>query len=83
MKHTTLPSGPFVDRIEGDKAVLVISGREQVVAVGSLPANAREGCVLTADLKRVDDPATRAAQARIAEARSAAGKDDDGGDFSL
>lgn len=83
MKPTVILPGPFVDRIEGDVAVLIVDGREQIVAVASLPAGAREGSVLTPDLRAVDATATQDARARIAALRSEAARDDDGGDFSL
>ncbi len=73
---------PFVDRIEGDVAVLIVDGAEKRVPRASLPEDAREGVYLTDDLKRVDADETAAASARVA-AKRAALKSDDGGDFSL
>ncbi len=75
-------AGPFVDRIEGKQAVLVIDGKEKSVPLSSLPRGTREGVYLTADLKGIDDAETRRAAGEI-EARRERMKKDDGGDFSL
>jgi hypothetical protein len=74
--------GPFVDRLEGKTAVLVVDGREEKVPLSTLPKGVREGVYLTADRTAVDQAATDAAAAEIA-ARRARLKKDDGGDFSL
>ena len=75
-------AGPFVDRIEGRIAVLVVDGREEKVPLAQLPKGTREGVWLTADRKAVDRAATEAAKAEI-EARRKSLKKDDGGDFAL
>jgi hypothetical protein len=74
--------GPFIDRIEGDWAVLISKGVERRVPRKSLPHGAREGAYLTPDLQCVDRAATEASER---EARSLRGRleKDDGGDFSL
>ncbi|MSP93418.1 MAG: DUF3006 domain-containing protein [Myxococcales bacterium] len=74
---------PFVDRIEGNVAIVLIDGQERQLPTSSLPAGAREGCVLTADLTAFDENATRAARERVAALRTRAGNADDGSDFSL
>jgi len=75
-------ANPFVDRIEGSVAVLIIGGRESRVPLGDLPEGLKEGVYLTADLKQIDRAATEAAAADI-EARRKRLEQDDGGDFSL
>ena len=73
---------PFVDRIEGKRAVLVVDGRERRVPLASLPAGVREGVYLTPDLSAIDPGAAEDAEAEIAERRARLVQDD-GGDFSL
>jgi hypothetical protein len=75
-------AGPFVDRIEGRIAVLIVDGREEKVPLDKLPKGLREGVYLTADRRAIDRAATDAATAEI-EARRKSLKKDDGGDFSL
>jgi len=75
-------AGPFVDRIEGRIAVLIVDGREEKVPLDKLPKGVREGVYLTGDRKAIDLAATDAAKAEIA-ARRAKLKKDGGGDFSL
>jgi hypothetical protein len=83
----TLPPGApmtplFLDRIEGDLAVLEHAGRELRLPVALLPAGAREGEVLQLLLTR-DAAATQARSAATQARRTKLGKDDDGGDFKL
>lgn len=73
---------PFVDRIEGLHAVVVVDGEEKRVLLAQLPKDVREGVYLTADLKAVDQAATEAALDEIAHRRDRV-KKDDGGDFAL
>ncbi len=74
---------PFVDRLEGAFAVLVIDGRERRVARASLPPGAGEGTYLSSDLTSVDRAATEEAARSVAARRAALARDDDGGDVSL
>ena len=74
---------PFVDRIEGSVAVLVIDGRESRVPLTRLPPGVREGVYLTADLKQVDQAATDEAKGEVEALRKKLSQDDDGGDLSL
>ena len=76
-------AGPFVDRIEGRVAVLIVDGREEKVPLDKLPKGAHEGVYLTADRKAIDRDATDAAKAEIEARRNALKKGDDGGDISL
>jgi hypothetical protein len=75
-------TAPFVDRIEGQVAVLVVDGRERRVPLKELPKGVREGVCLTADLKALDETSTEALRSEIAALRAKL-KKDDGGDFSL
>jgi hypothetical protein len=74
---------PFVDRIEGPIAVLVIEGHEERRPLASLPGGVREGVYLSVDLQRIEERATAEAIRSVAERRARLTKDDDGGDFSL
>lgn len=76
-------AAPFVDRIEGKVAVLVVDGAEQRVPLAKLPKGVREGAYLTADLSAIDEEATKAAKAETSALRDRLKKDDDGGDFAL
>ncbi|MBI5543200.1 MAG: DUF3006 domain-containing protein [Deltaproteobacteria bacterium] len=76
-------TAPFVDRIEGEIAVLVIDGQEQRVPVAQLPPGAKEGAFLTPDLKAVDPQAAEALKAEIQARRDRLREKDDDGDFSL
>ena len=76
-------SAPFVDRIEGEVAVLIVDGRERKVPLAQLPKGVREGACLTADLKALDEQAGEALKTEIAERRKRLQKGDKGGDFSL
>ena len=70
----------FLDRIEGDVAVLVVDGREVKLPRAALPADAREGDVL----QLVRDPeATQRAKERVGNLRKKLGEGDDGGDLKL
>lgn len=71
-----------LDRIEGDRALLVHDGRPFELPVGLLPADAREGDVLELVLTR-DAAACERARAATAGRRARLARDDDGGDFSL
>ncbi|MFN7133737.1 MAG: DUF3006 domain-containing protein [Myxococcales bacterium] len=75
-------AGPFVDRIEGELAVLLVDGEERTVPLSKLPRGVREGVYLTADLSGVDEAGTAEARERVERKRQAL-KKDDGGDFSL
>lgn len=75
-------AGPFVDRLEGSFAVLIVGGREKRVPLASLPPGVREGVYLTFDLAAVDEAATRRAKGEMSALRERM-KKDDGGDFSL
>ena len=72
----------FLDRIEGDVAVLTYEGREVKLPRALLPAGAREGEVLQLSLAR-DPEATQRAQERVSKLRQKLGSDDDGGDLKL
>lgn len=73
----------FLDRIEGEVAVLLYQGREVKLPRALLPAGAREGEVLSLQLAR-DPEATQRAQQEVAKQRGKLGKDDDdGGDVTL
>lgn len=74
---------PFVDRIEGKNAVLLVDGKEQRVPVARLPRGVREGVYLTEDLAAVDEAATGAEKADLEARRARLAKDDDGDDFAL
>jgi len=77
------PTQPFVDRIEGKVAVVLVDGAEKKIPLSQLPKGVREGVYLTADLKAVDQAATDAAQAETSALRNKLKKNDDGGDFAL
>lgn len=79
----TPSSQPFVDRIEGKVAVVLVDGVEKNIPLAQLPKGVREGVYLTADLKAVDQAATDAARAETAALHQKLKKDDDGGDFAL
>ena len=74
---------PFVDRIEGKTAVLIVEGQEKRVPLRSLPKGIREGLYLSDDLSRVEPEETAEAASEIAARRKRLQQDDDGGDFSL
>lgn len=80
--------GPFVDRIEGKTAVLVVDGREEKVPLSKLPKGVKEGVYLTADRSAIDTAATDAAAKETRERRERLLKKSEssgggGGDFSL
>ena len=70
----------FLDRIEGDVAVLVYGERQLNVPRALLPADAREGDVLR--LTR-DPAATERAKREQGQLRQKLGGSDDGGDIKL
>ncbi|MBS2032872.1 MAG: DUF3006 domain-containing protein [Deltaproteobacteria bacterium] len=72
----------FLDRIEGDVAVLLDGKREVKLPRAYLPAGAREGDVLQLSLVR-DLEATKKAQQETKTLRDKLGSDDDGGDLKL
>jgi hypothetical protein len=72
----------FLDRIEGELAVLVHDGRELRVPRAWLPADAKEGEVLQLALSR-DAEATQRALERVGKLRGTLGSGDDGGDLKL
>ena len=73
----------FVDRIEGQLAVLVVDGKEERVPLAGLPQGVREGVWLTADRQAIDPDAGAEATREIRERRERLQKKDGGGDFSL
>ena len=87
MKKTQAPArGPFVDRLEGEVAVLVEDGRERRVPLAQLPQGVKEGVWLTADLRGVDEAAAGEVAREIREIRDRLlkkGEGGGGGDFSL
>ncbi len=74
---------PFVDRIEGKTAVLIVEGQEKRVPLRSLPKGIREGRYLTEDLSRLEPEETAEAVSEVAARRERLRRNDDGGDFSL
>ena len=72
----------FLDRIEGDVAVLLDGKREVNLPRAYLPAGAREGDVLRLALTR-DPEATKKVQQQVKNLRDKLGSDDDGGDLKL
>lgn len=72
----------FLDRIEGNVAVLVLDDRELKLPKGLLPAETKEGEYLTLTLVR-DLARTKKAKEDIGQKRKELAKDDDGGDISL
>ncbi|MGC4121036.1 MAG: DUF3006 domain-containing protein [Myxococcales bacterium] len=81
-------TGPFVDRIEGKLAVLVVDGKEEKVPLAKLPKGVKEGVYLTADRKAIDQAASDAAAQETRERRERLLKKSEesggsGGDFSL
>ncbi len=60
-----------VDRLEGDKAVLVIDGEERVVPRSSLPMDVREGDLLFADTLQRDEEGTVRLREEVRSARGA------------
>ena len=72
----------FLDRIEGDVAVLLDGKREVKLPRAYLPAGAREGDVLRLALTR-DPEATKKVQQQVKNLRDKLGSDDDGGDLKL
>ncbi len=71
----------FLDRIEGDVAVLIADAGTLKIPARLLPQGAREGTYLKLALEP-DPEAQKAAEARAAAARRGR-KKDDGGDFAL
>ncbi|MCB9731105.1 MAG: DUF3006 domain-containing protein [Deltaproteobacteria bacterium] len=74
----------WIDRVEGDVAVLISDGGRHTVRVPKalLPAGQGEGAWLT--LRLDADPAKTAAVAgNVAATRAKLSSGDDGGDFSL
>lgn len=72
----------FLDRIEGNVAVLVLDDREIKLPKSLLPAETKEGEYLTLSLVR-DLARTKKAQEHIGQKRKELAQDDDGGDISL
>lgn len=58
-----------IDRFEGEKAILLLDGREEVRPRASLPPDAREGDVVELDALEVDRSATEELRERVREAR--------------
>jgi len=81
-----MPAGPFVDRIEGEIAVLVVDGQEERVPLAQLPQGVKEGVWLTADREAIDSEAAEEVAREIRERRERLqkkGESGGGGDFSL
>lgn len=78
-------AGPFVDRVEGKVAVLLVDGKEERVPLAQLPKGVKEGVWLTADRSAIDAAAGEDAAREIRERRDRLLKKsgDGGGDFSL
>ena len=72
----------FLDRFEGEMAVLTFEGKTVSLPRALLPADAREGEVLRLSLSR-DPEATRRAREQVGKLRSKLGGSDDGGDVKL
>jgi len=72
----------FLDRIDGEVAVLLFEDRELHLPRTLLPAGAQEGEVLQLSLVR-DPAATERARKRTGALRSSLGEGDDGGDVKL
>jgi hypothetical protein len=79
---TPATSELYLDRVEGEVAVLVHEGAEVRLPRALLPPGAQEGDVLRLSLTP-DPAATQKARERVAQKRLDLGKKDDGGDFSL
>ena len=72
----------YLDRFEGDLAVLTYDGRELCWPRALLPADAHEGQMLRLTLA-VDVELTREAEQRNGARRAKAAAGDDGGDIAL
>lgn len=72
----------FLDRVEGNVAVLVLDDRELKLPKSLLPAETKEGEYLTLTLVR-DLARTKKAKEDIGQKRKGLAQDDDGGDISL
>jgi hypothetical protein len=59
-----------IDRIEGDKVVLILEGREIVRLVSELPPQAREGDVVDPVTLEIDPEATERLRREVQQARS-------------
>ena len=59
-----------IDRIEGDKVVLIVDGREVIRLVSELPPHAREGDVVDPVTLEVDSDGTERLRREVREARS-------------
>ena len=59
-----------IDRIEGDKVVLILEGREIVRLVSELPPQAREGDVVDPVTLEIDPEATERLRREVRQARS-------------
>jgi hypothetical protein len=71
-----------VDRIEGDRAVLIFDGETFDVPLALLPPGAAEGHVYSIDFARDEAEEARLRQS-VADRLRRLARDDDGGDFSL
>lgn len=74
-----------VDRIEEDRAVLIIEGQERVVARSRLPEGAREGDVIDLSTGALDAAERDEVEARVKAARERAKSSNEstGGNFDL
>jgi Protein of unknown function (DUF3006) len=59
-----------IDRIEGDKVVLILEGKEVIRLVSELPPHAREGDVVDPVTLEVDREATERLRREVQDARS-------------
>lgn len=71
--------GFFVDRIEGDKAVIMAGTKSVVIPASALPKGAKEGSYFDASGQLMSDPDDGATNAM----RSQLAAGDDGGDIDL
>lgn len=58
-----------IDRFEGEHAILLLDGREEVRPRASLPPDAREGDVIDLDSLEVDRSATEVLRERVRDVR--------------
>lgn len=79
-----MPAGPFVDRIEGEVAVLLLEGKEERVPLAQLPQGVREGVFLTPDRRAIDEQASPRVSEQVRQRRKRLqDQGGGGGDFSL
>ena len=71
----------FVDRLEAGWAVLIVNDTAVRLPTALLPPGTREGDYVEVTIELARDGEAR--KKAVADARRAASRDDDGGDFSL